>query len=268
MTTYQSYKYVKFSPSGNTTLFLIADAAHMASVRVLKDAMGPEGVAAEQAGVADCRASRLEMAGGEFCANACRAMGALLDMEASPSETRAERYYEMTISGYSGVVRLAVKGKCPDWHVCAKFKADGARFQLDGALFEMPGISHKLVKKEEWPDDTEIPALADAHFPVIKRNNPAFGVAWWRKNGKKYEILPYVRVPSANTAMVEGSCGSATMALAMLLAAQGETGPFHVSQPSGQELVCDFRAGEGLFTLGGSVRLCSSGLLWLPGNKD
>lgn len=262
----RKFTFFKFSPSGNTTLFLggsCADAGSRAAY--CRQALGKDGINAEQAAFADTSLKSVEMAAGEFCANACRAFGALLDMEAMP-ESAASRLYKMRITGSSGPVDLEVSGYAPQWQVKATFSAKEAKQALAGnnkILVQLPGIAHLLINTPEFPqlermEDTaaQLRALHDLD------GLPACGIIWWRKSGKVFEIMPWVHVPGAGTSMLESSCGSASLALAISQMESSQNAIFQIRQPCGEELEIELD-GAGKASLGGNVILCARGEIWL-----
>lgn len=257
------FSFYKFSPSGNTTLFLTGSPAK-ASGRYCRAALRAEGVCAEQCGWADIESRHLQMGGGEFCANACRAFGALLALTSPEPENEAVREYEMTVSGLKAPVRLLISGAPPLWRADALFSMPGAKVRkLDErrALAELPGITHLLLAAD-WPDISDIPALAQKHRSSLGLSGqPASGVVWWRRNKGGFQILPHVEVPSQGSSMIESSCGSAVIALALSLASDG--GEIAALQPGGSVLRARLPA-DGRISLSGDVRLCARGEIFLP----
>lgn len=261
----RQYSFCKFSSSGNTTVLLPVE--EVADKKIAAYAMSRDCICAEQAGMAELSRKHLEMSGGEFCANACRAMGALLDLRSGQSSTTSKiREYEITVSGYFGKVHLEVSGSVPDWQVCANFMLADIKMEEYGGnwLVSLPGISHLLIECDRLPESEAIPELAAKMLNRFNINEfSALGLAWWRKKAEGFELKPYVIVPEAGTAMLEGACGSATMALAFFQVNSGFQSSCVVRQPSGQIMECSIGERGEKVKLSGSVNLCASGLLWL-----
>ncbi len=121
----RSIQFSKWDPSGNTTLFFPQDTpgnhAALAHGALLQQKLG-----GEQAGFVDTQNGSLIMAGGEFCVNATRCFGALLDLCAlrqgihfSPSSPRA---YLVRVSGWPDSIPLRVTGSLPSWQVEATLR--------------------------------------------------------------------------------------------------------------------------------------------------
>lgn len=264
----RQHQFFKFSSSGNTTIILPAD--NLLNKKIAAHAISSACICAEQAGIAVISRKHLEMSGGEFCANACRAMGAFLDLRLGHTSMAPNvREYEITVSGYPGKVRLEVSGSMPDWQVCASFMLADVKMEeyAGNWLVRLPGISHLLIECDFLPESDAIPELAEkllTRFDI--KEFSALGIVWWRKEAEGFELKPYVMVPEAGTAMLEGACGSATMALTFLRGKTGSCSSCVAKQPSGQVMECSMEEKGGILKLGGTVNLCASGQLWLPGN--
>lgn len=233
-----------FSTAGNTTLFLEGAPGS------LREAMNI--IPCEQAALADVREARAVMAGGEFCVNACLAFAALLRLNGE--ESPVMRMVDQSVS-------LCISGAAPGWCVQATFPASMVSATCTGGknLARLPGIVHALVEVDRgtsFPEDA-IKQARRLWAAMDLDNEPASGLVWWRKVDSGFEILPVVQVPQAGTCNVEGACGSASLALAMLL----PEGEYSVAQPSGSVLTVR-RSGASL-ALAGPVRLLARGELCL-----
>lgn len=260
-----AFPFYKLSPSGNTTLFLLAPIGPDAG-EYCRQALGPEGIGAEQCGIADLDDRRLQMGGGEFCANACRAFGALMAACHKISMTGEQASFDMEISGSPAPVHLTVRGQAPLWEVSATFLVQDFFIEpvAPGRLMtRLPGISHLLLA-DVWPEAAALPALASESRQLYDLGvSPANGVVWWREKDGILEILPHVEVPSAGTSMLESSCGSASLALALALQASTGKKSFLIRQPCASLLSINLGK-DHTAALSGEVRLCASGEIHLP----
>lgn len=93
----RSIEFSKWDPSGNTTLFFPQDTPgnHAA---LAHEALRLQKLGGEQAGFIDTQNGSLIMAGGEFCVNATRCFGALLDLSAQRQGIRISRPLPVPIS--------------------------------------------------------------------------------------------------------------------------------------------------------------------------
>ncbi|MDE5879000.1 MAG: hypothetical protein K2G99_03095, partial [Desulfovibrio sp.] len=141
--------FSKWSSGGNTTLFLHdTDGSPQEQAALARAVLDPALLGAEQAGCVDLAARRLRMAGGEFCVNASRALGALLALTASPAGAMPLRT-TVGVSGWEGPVELAVRGVAPHWEVAARLALPpqvAPETHAAARLVRLPGISHLLVR--------------------------------------------------------------------------------------------------------------------------
>lgn len=208
-------------------------------------------VGAEQAGYADLGGKRLEMAGGEFCANACLAYGALLNLNSLEPDS-------LKIAGMR--VELFATGEAPKWRCGALFDIGNIASEDIGgiAICRMGAISHALIECEALPDAGKARSQALEMIGSLGlADEPACGVVWWRRDGDGLEIMPVVMVPGAGTCNLEGACGSGSLAAALGLG----SGRHSLKQPSGQNLEVEIRDGRALIE--GPVKLLAEGRLWL-----
>lgn len=260
----KEFKYALFSPAGNDTVFLFPHRAETAK-EYCADAMKLTG--AEQAAIADLESRSLRMAGDEFCLNACRAFGAALDFYQSPKRDDS-RKYEITASGTPEPMTLLVAGRVPLWSVTARLgnvKARVERPDKEKTLVVLEGIAHLLIRTETFPENhAEAAAKLRRDFALCAY--AASGVVWWRRRNDVFEIWPNVEVRDPFTSMLETSCASASLALA--LAPGNDDAQIAVRQPGGAVLRVSLKSGEAEVT--GPVELRSEGRLWLktdlPGN--
>ena len=254
--------FSKWSPGGNTTVFLPFSSQSGTDPALCAFLQSSEMLCAEQLGYVDTEKKRLFMSGGEFCLNASRAFGALLDLE---RPTR-QRSYTMSVSGLDDPVQVDVTGDCPDYCCTARLPlaADSLiRLDRDACLVRLPGISHLLLPCAGGrPPDN--PARLAGH---LRRQHgleacDACGVVWWR-GGRRPRIWPLVHVRATGTDYLENSCGSGSLALALALA--GSSGAsLEIEQPGGSLLACQVAPQGDAWqaSIGGPVRLVAKGAVW------
>ena len=202
------------NPSGNVTLFVLdpVPARQRAQTAAqLMERLPDWGI--EQVGFfcppVNGGEGRLEMAGGEFCGNAARAFGMLL----------------AKLGGMRGPTQMRVEvSGCPD---CVSVESDVSRGvadaemplplftrpvdlpQLHGTLVHLGGIAH-LVLPDTKPEENLL-HLAKPLFRSYPELS-AYGLVF--QSGPY--LTPLVRVPEAGTMVWEGSCGSGTVAAAIV----------------------------------------------------
>ena len=254
-------QFSKFSPGGNDTLFIHSHGASQKTCAEIFASLG-----GEQWGRADIPSRKLVMGGGEFCVNAARAFGALLDMETSGEKAAQAREYEMEISGWPGRITLAVSGASPDWRVAARLLLPSCPVVLVDkrhCLVHLPGIWHLLYFGGAAPFPENAGHIRDAEEKCQQfgLNGPgALGIVHCRQNASAFHILPYVKVPEAGTAMIEGACGSASLALALALFRERGIREITVGQPLSSLDVSLEETADGLLaTVSGPVAFLMAG---------
>jgi len=231
-----------FDTAGNTTLFVDKPGLQREALLALP---------CEQAGYADVCQDSVVMAGNEFCVNACLAFAALKAMAGVAG-------HELRMAGET--IQANAKGDLPKWEAKAVLPfGDSTLEDADGVnIVRLPGISHALVKTEEFPAPAS--ALREGKRLFARLGlaaEPAAGIIWWQKSGDSYAILPVVMVPEAGTCNAEGACGSGSLALALFLG-KGRHG---IAQPSGCRLIVENRGRD--IEITAEVRLVARGELWL-----
>ena len=285
--------FSKWSPGGNTTLLFPDSGQRPAEqARLAALALDPSMLGGEQAGFVRLAQGTLRMAGGEFCVNASRAVGALLAYTAQNSgpeqgtlagiaasaaqpvtgsdTAQAERTDEIQVSGWNSPVRLRTRGTAPVWQVEALLRLPACSITTveEGAqLVRLPGICHLLLggPAHALPDDCYAVAAQMRQRHNLE-SEPAAGVIWWRECQGQLEMLPLVHVRDADTTFLENACGSGALALAMRLSLSGSRRTFSIMQPGGSALDVRLFTENGAEMAGvdGPVALVARGKVWLP----
>ena len=284
--------FSKWSPGGNTTLLFPDSGQRPAEqARLASLALDPAMLGGEQAGFVHLSQGRLRMAGGEFCVNASRAVGALLAYTAQSATPEQgvleglalglaqptgyaakypERTDEIHVSGWNSPVRLRTRGLAPLWQVEALLRLPACSITTveQGAhLVRLPGICHLLLggPAHSLPEDCYA-AAAQMRQRHHLENEPAAGVIWWRECQGQLEMLPLVHVRDAGTTFLENACGSGALALALRLARSGTRRAFSIMQPGGSALEVRLFTENGAEMAGvdGPVALVARGKIWLP----
>ncbi len=260
------YHYSKWDPCGNTTLFLHEEEKMPAEL--VACALGRDQLDCEQAGYVDTRRQSLRMAGGEFCVNATRALGALLAAHAARAG-RPTDHFTVTVSGWPGEIELFVAGGAPSWRVTAAlaFMPSPSRLLEQGiSLVRLPGISHLLVGPDAFPKQGHVQKAQALLSKYGLLDEPAAGVIWWEAGASDgLRILPVVHVREVGTLFEETSCGSGSLALACLVRELGMAEMCRVAQPGGDSLDVHFTQSDGreLALVGGRVGFVEQGV-WRP----
>jgi hypothetical protein len=266
--------FFKYSPSGNMTILApdmsLSPGERAACAGML---MRPDHLGAEQVGYVDLHSDppRLEMMGGEFCVNACRALAALLHAEQrlslpvppegfacpDPSPDPDWRYGLVRCSGAPGNLAVRARmmlgasagpGETREAGVCLRLPAPPSVEPLaEGIhLVRLPGISHLILNTVSHP----VPEDWRGASAALRRGfnlegEDAAGCLWLKTGGTDNDhvlLMPVVWVRATDTAQRESACGSGSLACAVYLlrnrARSGvqDGGRVSIRQPGGETL--------------------------------
>ena len=197
---------------------------------------------------------RMDMMGGEFCANATRAYGLY---SAGFYDTDGLVDIEVYVSGQEGTTDVIADVKNQKAYVALDAPIGRENLTIDGkdcTLIKLHGISHLVVEEEE---DKE---FVDKALEVLKKDHKdeAYGVLFFNK--EKLELIPYVYVEGSETLFRESSCGSGTIAIVNYLEGDidklDEDYKIAINNPAGEleVFVYEFEDGKKL-CVGGKVEL-------------
>ena len=278
-----TFMFSKWSPGGNTTLlFPEHGLVPVQQANLARQALDPSVLGGEQAGFVDLQAHSLRMAGGEFCVNASRAVGALLACKEERTQNaatpptpeqaaQAARQYEISVSGWQSPVRLLVRGRSPLWQVEAVLRLPDVFMECPTngiCLVRLPGICHLLLdaRTHGHPEDCHAAAALLRERYNLEQEE-AVGVIWWQVLQGQLDMLPLVHVRDTRTDYLESACGSGALALALSRAKSNGGKHFSIMQPGGSPLEVRLFSEDGTAMAGinGPVALVADGQVWLPG---
>lgn len=197
---------------------------------------------------------RMDMMGGEFCANATRAYGLY---SAGFYDTDGLVDIEVYVSGHQGTTDVIADVKNQKAYVALDAPIGRENLTIAGkdcTLIKLHGISHLVVEGEEDRD------FVDKALEVLKKDykDEAYGVLFFNK--EMLEMIPYVYVEGSDTLFREGSCGSGTVAVVNYLESDidklDEDYKIAIKNPAGEleVFVYEFEDGK-KFCVGGKVEL-------------
>ena len=197
---------------------------------------------------------RMDMMGGEFCANATRAYGLY---SAGFYDTDGLVDIEVYVSGHQGTTDVIADVKNQKAYVALDAPIGRENLTIAGkdcTLIKLHGISHLVVEAEEDRD------FVDKALEVLKKDykDEAYGVLFFNK--EKLEMIPYVYVEGSETLFREGSCGSGTVAVVNYLESDidklDEDYKIAIKNPGGELEVFVYVFEDGKkFCVGGKVEL-------------
>jgi len=254
----RTFNYFRANPCGNITGFVVAPVYPGYRKAYTDCIMEQIDKDVEQVGFIspayEGAPLRMDMMGGEFCANATRAYGLY---SASFYDTDGLVDIEVYVSGHEGTTDVIADVKNQKAYVALDAPIGREKLTIDGkdcTLIKLPGISHLVVEEEE---DKE---FVDKALEVLKKDHKdeAYGVLFFNK--EKLEMIPYVYVEGSETLFREGSCGSGTIAVVNYLeddiAKLDEDYKISIKNPAGEleVFVYEFEDGK-KFCVGGKVEL-------------
>ena len=223
--------YVILNPAGNITLF-VKTAVSMEHRKAVADFCMQAFPSVEQVGYISCgeggKYLSMQMAGGEFCANAMRSFNILCGRG-----TKAEVKAPSRISSYKG-----------------------------GSLVELDGISH-IVFEGKWPSSESERAEAEKLVKEYCSELSLMALGFMFLNEKEGKMLPLVYVPAADTLFWESSCASGSAACGAYLADKYKAPvDIELAQPGGSIKV-KTAPGKAI-VLDGKVEIIGEGSLCIP----
>ena len=254
----KTFNYFRANPCGNITGFVVAPVYPGYRKAYTDCIMEQIDQDVEQVGFIspayEGAPLRMDMMGGEFCANATRAYGLY---SASFYDTDGLVDIEVYVSGHEGTTDVIADVKNQKAYVALDAPIGRENLTIDGkdcTLIKLPGISHLVVEAEEDKD------FVNKALEVLKKDHKdeAYGVLFFNK--EKLEMIPYVYVEGSETLFREGSCGSGTIAVVNYLeddiAKLDEDYKISIKNPAGEleVFVYEFEDGK-KFCVGGKVEL-------------
>ncbi len=254
----KSFKYFRANPCGNITGFVVAPVYPGYRKAYTKCIIEQIDKDVEQVGFIspayEGAPLRMDMMGGEFCANATRAYGLY---SAGFYDTDGLVDIEVYVSGHEGTTDVIADVKNQKAYVAMDAPLAKKTVKVKGGdykLIQLPGISHLIVEGQE---DEKF--VQDA-LEVLKKDykDEAYGVIFLDK--EKLEIVPFVYVEGSDTLVRESSCGSGTVAVINYLEDDidglDEDYKISIKNPAGEleVFVYEFENGKKL-CVGGEVEL-------------
>lgn len=237
-------RFFKLSPGGNSTILILDPVPAGERAPTARRLMDVHHLQAEQVGYLDLHARpvRLDMMGGEFCGNACRAAAAVMLRE-NPAlfmeeETKGSLHADISVSGVEDVLRVKAVSGPHGYEYWARMPLPSspemaAELAPGVGLVSLPGIAHLCLDQTMHPFPADWAAQAAGLRRKYGLDQEAVGCIWHEDRA----IRPVVWVRATNSTHLETGCGSGSLALALWLG-RGKIFPIDmcVRQPSGQDI--------------------------------
>lgn len=241
---YQEVDFVKCSPANNMTILVMSEFPAEQHPRIASQMMDYGHLCAEQVGFVEKSASpgcdaELNMAGGEFCGNACLALAACLASERSLA-TGESLEISLAVSGSEHPVFCRVEKLEKDYMCEAGMPVpktvETAFIPYEGMLLELgivrySGFFHLIIDCERFGIERAAAERLAKLLGVASGDN-LVGVMLYHPSAR--ELAPLIYIPSLGSLIWEQGCGSGTASLGCYLAWR-ERGSVDISvrQPGG-----------------------------------
>ncbi|MBS6511207.1 MAG: hypothetical protein KH334_05860 [Clostridiales bacterium] len=225
-------RFTLADPAGNKTA-LVPENENTAALRreISRQLMAGCDLGIEQVGFydEDAQPPHLQMMGGEFCGNAARSFGLML----AKRRGMAEGYLDISVSGMQQALKVHIAREDASVHLSTEHTFSSLALPSGDKLpvVELPGISHIIAENFSADPQTLAPILQAAEKQL---SAPAVGVLFW--NAEQRFLRPAVCVWAQGSTVFESSCGSGSLALAIYLKREVQSGgcSMSIAQPGGR----------------------------------
>lgn len=225
----QEIDFIKCNPTQNMTILVKTNYPVEEYKHIASKIMSYESVYAEQVGfiekpVNKKAAAHLEMAGGEFCGNACMALAAFIASENGLKQNdRTEIALE--VSGADNLIMCQVKRTLDEYYCQVTMpipktieqrtiKYDGS--DLNMIIVRYQEFIHIVIEVEEFSKTVREQAQSLAKLLGVTLDANLIGILLYKS--KSDELAPLIYVPHLDSLIWERGCGSGTASLGAYLA--------------------------------------------------
>jgi len=269
----QEIDFIKFNPTQNMTVLVKTNHPAETYPHIAAQIMSYDNVYAEQVGfiggsVKPEAAAHLEMAGGEFCGNACMALAAYI---ASENELKSTDFTEiiLEVSGTDRLIRCQVKQRqneyfcqvtmpIPEQIEQRTVKYEG--IDMDMVIVRYREFIHIVIEVEAFDEMMRKRAQALARLLGLTLGDKLIGILLY--NSQSEELAPLIFVPQLDSLIWERGCGSGTASVGAYLAwSRQKEIVQHIKQPGGAiKVMAEWNGAElERITIEGSVGIVAQG---------
>ncbi|MED5052464.1 diaminopimelate epimerase [Anoxybacteroides rupiense] len=225
----QEIDFIKFNPTQNMTVLVKANQPVEEYGRIASKIMSYDNVYAEQVGFIEKprnhqAAAHLQMAGGEFCGNACMALAAYI---ASEKGLKQNDWMELLLeaSGTDRLIMCQVKRDSDEYYCQVTMpipkQIEQKTIQYDGddldiVIVRYQEFIHIVIEVNEFSSAVREKAQSLARLLGITIGANLIGILLYKS--KSDELAPLIYVPHLDSMVWERGCGSGTASLGAYLA--------------------------------------------------
>ncbi|PEZ08208.1 diaminopimelate epimerase [Bacillus sp. AFS018417] len=225
----QEIDFIKFNPTQNMTILVKTNFPVEEYKNIASKIMSYDSVHAEQVGfiekpINNKAAAHLQMAGGEFCGNACMALAAFI---ASEKELKKNEMTEilLEVSGTDQLIMCQVKRILDEYYCQVTMptpkKIEQRTVKYDGSdlniiIVRYQEFIHIVIEVEEFSKSIRGKAQSLAKLLGVTLGANLIGILLYKT--KSDELAPLIYVPHLDSMIWERGCGSGTASLGAYLA--------------------------------------------------
>ncbi|MFS0599333.1 diaminopimelate epimerase [Peribacillus frigoritolerans] len=275
----QEIDFIKFNPTQNMTILvktndLLEEYKHIASKIMSYDSVHAEQVGFIEKPINNKAAAKLQMAGGEFCGNACMALAAFIASEKGLNHNDLAEII-LEASGTDKLITCQMRRNLDEYHCLVTMpipkKIEQRTIKYDGndlniIIVRYHEFIHIVIEVDEFREIVREKAQSLAKLLGVTLGANLIGVLLYKS--KSEEMAPLIYVPHLDSMIWERGCGSGTASLGAYLAwkKKGEI-VTNIRQPGGDIKVFATCHGDELTSLmiEGAVQIVAQGKAFIDG---
>jgi diaminopimelate epimerase len=269
--------FVKFNPTQNMTILIDDSNVVQDYEKIATKIMAYENVYGEQVGFIKTPLNKkasalLRMAGGEFCGNACMALGTLKAVEQG-LELNETLDIVLEVTGTDHLITCQVR-RTPHKYYCQlnmpiPTTLEQTTLHYEGSELSVTFVTyreaiHLIIEADTFNDSLKDKAESLARLLGGTLNTHLIGILMY--NPISNELAPLIYVPHLDSMIWERGCGSGTASIGAYLTWKNKRKTVaDISQPGGSITVSgDYLAGEIRdLNIEGSVELVAKGTAYI-----
>lgn len=225
----QIVDFVKCSPTQNMTILVKSKHPTDAYTHIASKLMSYDSVYAEQVGYIDtpinrAAAAHLQMAGGEFCGNACMSLAAFI---ASEKSMKPNEWTEiiLEVSGIDKLLNCSVRRIATGYSCSVTMPTpqliEERIIHYEGndlvvTIVRYPNFIHMVIEVDEFHSSIKGKAESLAKLLGLTMGANLIGILLYKV--KSEELAPLIYVPHVDSMIWERGCGSGTATIGAYLA--------------------------------------------------
>lgn len=225
----QEIDFIKFNPTQNMTILVKTNYPGKEYKHIASKIMSYDNVYAEQVGFIEKptnnkAAARLQMAGGEFCGNACMALATFIASEKGLKQNDLTEIL-LEVSGTDKLIMCQVKRTLDEYYCQVTMpipkKIEQRTIKYDGSDLNMiivryQDFIHIVIEVEEFDETVREQVQSLANLLGVTLGANLIGILLYKS--KSDELAPLIYVPHLDSMIWERGCGSGTASLGAYLA--------------------------------------------------